>query len=701
MLFTKKPLMAVAIIALASSGQAQTNPDLQPVTVYGSRFKETIENALPQTTIITATEIEKSGLTNVSEILQKLGNIPVKIDLRGGNNVSIDMRGYGDTADNNVVVLLDGVRLSEDEGAPARISIIPVEAIEHIEVHKGGSSVLYGNGATSGYINIVTKKYYKDQTVVTGGAGSFNALHSSAYSSKKINDLNISVFGKTNHSDNYRDKNKTNEQSVGSVIQWSPSDKTTAGVRLFGNQERAEQPGALPSIYLNSNPRQTQVPGYQSNFEFDSSNLTIFGSHKIEDVELSVDVNNRKKKSEWIYNYNASSVSSYYYYGSYPTAWGQTNSETTTNSFSPRAKFNNFLTKENFLILGYDWSKWNLVSSGTKNNTEVDGNNVDYRDRISFTNKTGDHKSEGIYFYDDWKITSSDRIVFGGRRQRYEQVSNTNYGATPSYVSSYPDGSNIYTYSSDGSYGHQIRQYLNAYEIQYSKKLNYGFEPYIKQGNSFRLPTADDNSLTSTGNPLRPQQSRDQEIGFKWVNHQSNFKVSFFKSNLTDEIVFSGGSNKNEVPTTKKGIDTSLNHKLNSILTARLNFQIMDAEISQGVNVGKKTPGVAKHSGGFGLETRINNEQSLDLSARGATGKYASEDTSNSQAKSSGYLVGDISYLVKEKSWTWVARIENIFNKQYSDYSIYKSSFAYDIPFKMTLYPNPGRNFSLVGRYVF
>ena len=168
MSFKKKPLIAASLFMLASATHAQQNSDLQPVTVYGSRFQETIQNALPQTTIITATEIEKSGLTNVSEILQKLGNIPVKIDLRGGNNVSIDLRGYGDTADNNVVVLLDGVRLSEDEGAPARISIIPVEAIEHIEIHKGGSSVLYGNGATSGYINIITKKYNKDQIVLFG-----------------------------------------------------------------------------------------------------------------------------------------------------------------------------------------------------------------------------------------------------------------------------------------------------------------------------------------------------------------------------------------------------------------------------------------------------------------------------------------------------------------------------------------------------
>jgi iron complex outermembrane receptor protein len=676
MSFKKKPLIAASLFILASASHSQPNSDLQPVTVYGSRFQETIENALPQTTIITATEIEKSGLTNVSEILQKLGNIPVKIDLRGGNNVSVDMRGYGDTADNNVVVLLDGVRLSEDEGAPARISIIPVEAIEHIEVHKGGSSVLYGNGATSGYINIITKKHIKDQTVLSGGIGSFNALTSSVYSSKKISDLSISVFGKTNHSDNYRDRNKTNEQSVGSVIQWSPSDKTTAGIRIFGNQERAEQPGALPSIYLKANPRQTQVPGYQSNFEFDSTNVTLFGSHKVDDIEMSVDLNTRNKKTEWLYNYDASTVSPFFPIP-YQTSWGRTNSESTTNSFSPRVRLSNFLKKDNSLTLGFDWSRSELSMLGFKSGG----------DSSTYTSKrSSSGKSEGIYFYDDLKLSSTDRLIFGGRRQRYNQESISIYDAlpaiSPAYITDY-----------------RIKEYLNAYEIQYSKKLGSGFEPYIKQGNSFRLPTADDNSLSFSG-PLRPQTSHDQELGLKWNDAKSMVRVSLFKSDLTDEIVFSGGVNKNEVPTTKKGIDTSIRHQLNSRFTARLNLQIVNAEISQGINAGKKTPGVAQQNGGLGLETKLNNNHIFDISVRGATGKYASEDTNNSQGKTSGYLVSDLSYVIKDKTWTWVARINNILDKQYSDYAIYKSS-GYNDPFKMTLYPNPGRNFSISGRYAF
>jgi iron complex outermembrane receptor protein len=427
---------------------------------------------------------------------------------------------------------------------------------------------------------------------------------------------------------------------------------------------------------LNTSPKQTQVPGYQSNFEFDSSNVTLFGSHKVDDIEMSVDLNTRNKKTAWLYNYNASTVSPFYQ-TPYETAWGKTNNETNTNSFSPRIKVSNFLKKDNSLTIGLDWSRSELSMLGLKSS----GSSSTYT-----STKTSSDKSEGIYFYDDLKLSSTDRLIFGGRRHRYNQGSTSIYDELPILDPAYIDD-------------YRVKKYLNAYEIQYSKKLSYGFEPYIKKGNSFRLPTADDNSLSFSG-PLRPQISQDQELGVKWNNSISSMRVSLFQSNLTDEIVFSGGENKNEIPTVKKGVDTNFTHKLSSTFTLRANLQIINAEISQGANAGKKTPGVAQRVGGLGLETKLNNNHTVDIMARGATGKFASEDTANAQGKSSGYIVGDLSYIIKDKTWTWVARVNNILDKQYSDYSIYKS-FGYNDPFKMTLYPNPGRNFSLTGRYVF
>src|SRR5690606_36128030 len=76
----------------------------------------------------------------------------------GTADYSLDLRGFGSSSDQNMVVLVDGVRLSENELTPALLSSIPVESVERIEIVRGGSSVLYGEGATGGTIQIITKR---------------------------------------------------------------------------------------------------------------------------------------------------------------------------------------------------------------------------------------------------------------------------------------------------------------------------------------------------------------------------------------------------------------------------------------------------------------------------------------------------------------------------------------------------------------
>ena len=128
--------IATAVMLLnALPGFAGETTGLHALTVYGSRFGEKLEDILPQTTIINSEDIVQSGLTDVSQILQKLGNVPTRINLNGTQDLSIDLRGYGVNSDNNVVILLDGTRLSEIEQASARVSMIPVEVIEIGRAH--------------------------------------------------------------------------------------------------------------------------------------------------------------------------------------------------------------------------------------------------------------------------------------------------------------------------------------------------------------------------------------------------------------------------------------------------------------------------------------------------------------------------------------------------------------------------------------
>jgi outer membrane cobalamin receptor len=54
--------------------------------------------------------------------------------------------------------MLDGRRLNRTDMASVSWMQIPVNTIEKIEIVRGASSVLYGDAAIGGVINIITKK---------------------------------------------------------------------------------------------------------------------------------------------------------------------------------------------------------------------------------------------------------------------------------------------------------------------------------------------------------------------------------------------------------------------------------------------------------------------------------------------------------------------------------------------------------------
>src|SRR5258706_175310 len=97
-------------------------------------------------TSITADDIRKSASSNLGDILAQFGLLQIR-DLAGTQNPQLDLRGFGITGDQNTLVLLDGLRLSEADLESAQLSAIPLESIERIEIVRGAVAVLYGAAA--------------------------------------------------------------------------------------------------------------------------------------------------------------------------------------------------------------------------------------------------------------------------------------------------------------------------------------------------------------------------------------------------------------------------------------------------------------------------------------------------------------------------------------------------------------------------
>ena len=702
MSFKKNPLVAAVVLTLTSSvAFPQNNQELGAVTVYGSRFQENIDQALPQTVIITASEIQKSGLTNISEVLKKLGQLNTRQNLDGSSNAVIDMRGFGDTADNNVVVLLDGVRLSENEQTSARTSFIPLEAIDHIEITKGGNSVLFGDGATSGSINIILKKNMGNLTAVSAGIASYSGYQSNIYHSEDLGKEQIGIFARQQSSNGYRNNSNNSEQSAGFNLTSQLDTSSSVGLRVIGSQERNKLPGALPMAYLNSAPQNTQVPGYSSNMDVKTSNITIFGSKKIENVELGIDLNQMLKNNHWAYNYDASSIYDGYdpalHPNQSPVAWGNTNSHSRTQHINPRIKVTDFGLNDNTLIFGYDWLSYAKSADAYKTNSDSSYysssfNSYNINDG-SYGNKS--FKTQAWYARSDWQINALDRVTVGARSQLYQQSSNQNYynGGNLSTCSPYYcDPFNV-AFSNQG--------HASAYDMQWTRTYNKAFSSYFRLSQNFRFANLDDNAQAPylQNNNLAPQTSHDYEIGAKWDSASWKIDTKLFKSFINHEIGFDGNNNINYSPTVHEGAEANIKYQMGSNYLLKTNIQFIKAQFVDGIYNGKYIPNVAKVNALVGIDYRVNAKETFGLSTRFSGNNYASNDLLNQQYKNPGYAVADLNYVYLEKKWSMTASINNLLDKNYTDTSIYKS--AYKDLYKMTTYPNPGRNFSLTGRYVF
>jgi outer membrane cobalamin receptor len=106
-----------------------------------------------------ATVIEVDEHRGEAETVQGLLDESVGVQVRsfGGPGQASEVTIRGSTGQ-QVVILLDGVRLNTAQSGTVDLSTLPLEIVDRIEISRGGGSTQAGSGAIGGVINIVTKR---------------------------------------------------------------------------------------------------------------------------------------------------------------------------------------------------------------------------------------------------------------------------------------------------------------------------------------------------------------------------------------------------------------------------------------------------------------------------------------------------------------------------------------------------------------
>lgn len=181
---------------------ATENSTTEEMLVTGSRIKRsTALSASAPVEVLDRKAIARTGASNVSDLIQLLtaaqgsgfqgGGSPGGAGGGAYGAASINLRGLGAAA---TLVLVNGRRLVPSAGGGgaenfADVGVIPLAAIERVEILKGGGSAIYGADAVGGVVNIITRSAWDGLRVQLDGQGATRADHgeftaSGAYGAK-------------------------------------------------------------------------------------------------------------------------------------------------------------------------------------------------------------------------------------------------------------------------------------------------------------------------------------------------------------------------------------------------------------------------------------------------------------------------------------------------------------------------------------
>lgn len=598
-------LFAPAVRAELSSVNEKS---LKPMVVIGSRFASDPDNSPVGATVITADQIRAAGVTNVNEAIIKIGGVLGRQNLAGSPDAALDLRGFGATSEQNLVIMVDGVRLSEIDLGVAMLSSIPLDSVERIEIVRGGSSVMYGSGATGGTIQVITKRAARSQQSgsVFAGAGSYGNRELRVGLNQGWDNFAFDINASTQAADNYR-RNSGFEQNLVSAALQRFNDHGRIGLRIDAANQATGLPGSLTLDEFKADPRRSNK--LQDSGKIDMNRITLFAEQRIGTLDFAVDFSNRSQHS--FANYVADGWLSEY--------------DSRSKQLSPRIKHVSEIGGlRNELVVGVD-----LLRS----ERQYVGSAADKQD------------SDAIYLRNEIR---SGRATYaaGMRHENFRQLSGTNVKK-----------SGLNAWELQGAF--DLQKGINVYG-----KLGDSYRVALVDENTGATSTL----APQTSHDLEVGanfSNAASKLTLAWFRHQLTNEIIFNPEAPTADIRFTG-ANVNLDPTTRQGIELRLRHALTSTLAVNATLQHVDVRFREGPLVGREVPLVSPNSAAVRFNWQPGTGHSANIGWQWADSQRYGNDFANScSSRIPAFSTLDARYALRRGKWEFAVIGNNLTDHHY------------------------------------
>lgn len=648
------PLAALPALAL-SAALANAQTQLDTVVVSATRFAEKAPVSAGNISIISREDIRKSAARSIPDLLKNTSGIMVT-SLYGslGIDATVDLRGFGDTSNSNTLILIDGQRMNPIDMSAIDWSIIPLSNIERIEIMRGAGTVLYGDRATGGVINIITDKSAGNTASATVGFGSFNTHTVDGELSFGGREAYANLKAHFADTDGWRKNSQADQKSLAGRLGWVFA-KGDIFTDFAVYRESAGAPGSIAERIYRTDPKQARNPldtqrkdGYRIR---PGVALQLADSLRFE-AEISIE-----HADQDFENFSFGSIA---------------DRQRDMVSLTPRLRWTHGMGRmKSETILGADHY------AGTVTNTYS-----------SYANNRSEQESTAAYVQNTTGLTERLALTLGARTQRMRQRADQE--ASPAYFMAAMSG--------------RSERSRSAWDASLAYRGD-SWRTYGKLGTTYRFANTDElfgyDALTGRtifAGDLKPQHGTIGEVGGSFARGPFSVQASLYQIDLRDEIGYDGaqGANVNFDPTRRRGLETEATWRITPTWKSRLAYTYAEAEFLEGRYEGKAVPMAPRNKASLLINWDGGPIGSYGVSTNYVGNRRFSGDYANNRQILSGYTTVDLLADWKSGPLTLSARVLNATNERYAPYALYstgRSDYFY--------YPGDKRSFFVNVRYDF
>jgi len=620
------------LVPSSTANGDQVNNGLDEIVVTANRFERKDSETTYASEVHTSKEIANSGLTTLYDFLSQKTSLNISSSYGNQLTPLIDVRGYGlEAGYQNVVITIDGQRLNNVDQSAQLIGAIPLNNIDRIEITKGSGSVIYGDGATGGSIQIITKNKTGITASASGGNYGGNSEYLNAGFSEKYVELSASANRDT--SDGYMQRDTTgtsngySSNTQNGKLKLKPFDNLSFTFDITNSINHVTWENYLSQQQFNSDPTTYNNEGYNSPYLkqlIDTNQYKLGGEYKITDT-LTLNAN----------HYIEEKVLSYYGSPSY-------NYNYQSNDFSIKYDKNQYSA-----IIGYkdfdgariqQATSYNFANTTTKNNQAV-FINTEYRP--------------------DW-LTDRLTLSAGGREEFI------NYKYNPIGTSALSSNATLAAWDFGANF--KVLDKLSLFS-------NFNQAYQTPDVDRFFIGIYDSSTYALIGQQfngfIKPAQVRTLNIGLNYEIGDNRFKATAFRSNLHDEIYFTphymgGGTNTNIDKSHKYGFEVQDYYKFNEEISASVIYSYTKAIIDLASQTpyanGNQLPGVPKSTISANLTYELYKGLNFTVNQSYRSSSYAISNFTNDPAfKQNQYESTNLILNYKIKNYTFFGSMNNLF----------------------------------------